>query len=114
MKDLQVAFLRAQISDQDLPQDAAFFSGLYKFARKHKIKYVLTGGNYSTECCREPEEWGGYPGIAENLPAGRYLDLQGLLPAYFGYADCKASESCTLYQGRSRGYPGAPVRLETV
>ncbi len=67
MKDLQVAFLRAQIADQDLPQDAAFFSGLYKFARKHGIKYVLTGGNYSTECCREPEEWGGYPGIDKTL-----------------------------------------------
>ncbi len=63
MKDLQVAFLRSQIADQDLPQDAAFFSGLYEFARKHRIKYVLTGSNYSTECCREPEEWGGYPGI---------------------------------------------------
>lgn len=58
MKDLQVAFLKSQISDQDLPQDAAFFSALYKFARAHKIKYVLTGGNFSTECCREPEEWG--------------------------------------------------------
>jgi len=67
MKDLQVAFLRSQIADQDLPQDAAFFSGLYKFARQHKIKYVLTGGNYSTECCREPEEWGGYPGIDKML-----------------------------------------------
>lgn len=63
MKDLQVAFLKSQISDQDLPQDAAFFSALYKFAKKNKIKYVLTGANYSTECCREPEEWGGYPGI---------------------------------------------------
>ncbi|MDM3888177.1 N-acetyl sugar amidotransferase [Pseudomonas sp. BCRC 81390] len=73
MKDLQVAFLRAQISDQDLPQDAAFFSGLYKFARKHKIKYVLTGGNYSTECCREPEEWGGYPGIDKTL----FNDIHG-------------------------------------
>lgn len=63
MKDLQVAFLRSQVPDQDLPQDIAFFSGLYKFARKHGIKYVLTGGNYSTECCREPEEWGGFAGI---------------------------------------------------
>lgn len=63
MKDLQVAFLRSQIPDQDLPQDAAFFSALYKFANKHKIKYVITGSNYSTECCREPEEWGGYLGI---------------------------------------------------
>jgi N-acetyl sugar amidotransferase len=63
MKDLQVAFLRSQIADQDLPQDYAFFSALYKFAKKNKIKYVLTGGNFSTECCREPEEWGGFPGI---------------------------------------------------
>ncbi|MBA1321409.1 N-acetyl sugar amidotransferase [Pseudomonas plecoglossicida] len=73
MKDLQVAFLKSQISDQDLPQDAAFFSGLYKFARAHKIKYVLTGGNFSTECCREPEEWGGYPGIDKRL----FKDIHG-------------------------------------
>jgi N-acetyl sugar amidotransferase len=63
MKDLQVAFFKSQIADQDLPQDYAFFSGLYKFAKKNKINYVLTGANFSTECCREPEEWGGFPGI---------------------------------------------------
>lgn len=67
MKDLQVAFLKSQIADQDLPQDIAFFSALYKFARKHKIKYIITGSNFSTECCREPEEWGGYPGIDRTL-----------------------------------------------
>lgn len=67
MKDLQLAFLKSQIPDQDLPQDAAFFSSLYKFARKHRIKYVITGSNYSTECCREPEEWGGYLGIDRRL-----------------------------------------------
>lgn len=67
MKDLQVAFLKSQIADQDMPQDIAFFSALYKFARKNKIKYVLTGSNYSTECCREPEEWGAYPGIDKVL-----------------------------------------------
>lgn len=67
MKDLQLAFLRSQIPDQDLPQDAAFFSSLYKFARQHRIKYVITGSNYSTECCREPEAWGGYLGIDKRL-----------------------------------------------
>lgn len=71
MKDLQVAFLKSGIADQDLPQDAAFFSSLYKFARKNRIKHVLTGANYSTECCREPEEWGGYPGIDRRL----FLDI---------------------------------------
>lgn len=67
MKDLQVAFFQSQVADQDFPQDTSFFSMLYKFARKHKIKHVLTGANYSTECCREPEEWGGYPGIDKKL-----------------------------------------------
>ena len=66
MKNLQVAFLKAQIPDQDLPQDAAFFSSLYRFARKMNIK-TITGSNYSTECCREPEEWGGYLGIDKTL-----------------------------------------------
>ncbi len=67
MKDLQVAFLRSGIPDQDLPQDAAFFSGLYKFARKYDVKHIMTGSNFSTECCREPEEWGGYLGIDTRL-----------------------------------------------
>ena len=67
MRDLQLSFLKSQIPDQDLPQDYAFFSGLYKFARKHKVKYVLTGSNFSTECCREPEEWGAYIGIDTKL-----------------------------------------------
>jgi N-acetyl sugar amidotransferase len=67
MKDLQVAFLRSQVAHQDIPQDTAFFATLYKFARKNDIKYVLTGGNFSTECCREPEEWGAYPGIDKTL-----------------------------------------------
>jgi N-acetyl sugar amidotransferase len=67
IKDLQVAFLKSQIAHQDIPQDTAFFATLYKFARKNGIKHVLTGGNYSTECCREPEEWGAYPGVDETL-----------------------------------------------
>jgi N-acetyl sugar amidotransferase len=60
MCDLQSAFLRAGVPDVDLPQDAAYFSALYKFAVKHSIKWVLTGANYATECIRQPTEWGGY------------------------------------------------------
>ncbi|MDB2357139.1 N-acetyl sugar amidotransferase [Gammaproteobacteria bacterium] len=67
IKRMQVAFLKSGIPDQDLVQDAAFFSELYKFARKNNIKHVITGSNFSTECCREPEEWGGYLGIDKTL-----------------------------------------------
>lgn len=60
MKDLQLAFLKSQVADADTPQDVAFFSVLYDYASKNGIKYILTGGNFSTECVREPLEWGGY------------------------------------------------------
>ncbi len=79
IKRMQVAFLRSGIPDQDLVQDATFFSSLYKFARKHDIKHIITGSNFSTECCREPEEWGGYLGIDKTL----FTDIW----AKFG--DCK-------------------------
>lgn len=57
MKDLQLAFFKSGVSHIDAPQDHAFFATMYKFASNHKIKYILTGGNYSTECIRNPIEW---------------------------------------------------------
>lgn len=57
MKDLQLAFFKAQVPHIDTPQDHAFFAGLYNFAALHDFKYILTGANYSTECVREPLEW---------------------------------------------------------
>ena len=57
MKDLQLAYFKSQVPYQDTPQDHAIFAALYTNAVKNKIKYVLTGGNYSTECVREPIEW---------------------------------------------------------
>jgi N-acetyl sugar amidotransferase len=57
MKDLQLAFFKAQVPHLDTPQDHAFFAALYNFAAKNGFKYILNGGNYSTECVREPLEW---------------------------------------------------------
>lgn len=57
MKDLQLAFFKANVPHLDTPQDHAFFASLYNFAAKRGTKYILNGGNYSTECVREPLEW---------------------------------------------------------
>lgn len=57
MSDLQLSFFKAQISSQDFPQDHAIFAGLYNYAVKHHIKYVLTGSNSATEFIRPPVEW---------------------------------------------------------
>ena len=57
MADLQLAFFKSGISSQDFPQDHAIFAGLYNYAVKHNIKYVLTGSNSATEFIRPPVEW---------------------------------------------------------
>lgn len=57
MKSLQLAFFKSGVSHIDTPQDHAFFATMYKFADEHKVKYILTGANISTECVRNPVEW---------------------------------------------------------
>jgi len=57
MKDLQRSFFKSQVSFVDTPQDLALFSAIYKFAAKNGFKYVITGGNNSTECIRESIDW---------------------------------------------------------
>ena len=56
MKDLQLSF-KSGVPHIDTPQDHAFFATMYKFANQHGVKNILTGGNFSTECIRNPKEW---------------------------------------------------------
>lgn len=57
MRDLQLAFFKSGVPHIDTPQDHAFFATMYKFAEQHKVTYILTGANLSTECIRNPIEW---------------------------------------------------------
>tara|TARA_Y200000002_G_scaffold381298_1_gene394958 strand:- start:352 stop:1461 length:1110 start_codon:yes stop_codon:yes gene_type:complete len=57
MKDLQLAFFKSGLSNIDMPQDHAFMATLYNFAEQHDIKYILNGGNISTEAVSVPLEW---------------------------------------------------------
>ncbi len=57
MKDFQLSFFKASVPHLDIPQDHAFVATLYNFADKYNIKYILNGGNYSTECINNPKEW---------------------------------------------------------
>lgn len=57
MRDFQLAFFKSGVPHLDIPQDHAFIATLYHFANKHGIKYILNGGNFSTECVRNPKEW---------------------------------------------------------
>lgn len=57
MKDFQLAFFKSGVPHIDIPQDHAFVATLYQFANNHNIKYILNGGNISTECVRNPLEF---------------------------------------------------------
>lgn len=57
MRDFQLAFFKSGVPHLDVPQDHAFVATLYNFASKHGIKYILNGGNISTECVRNPLKW---------------------------------------------------------
>lgn len=61
MRDFQLAMFKSGVPHIDIPQDMAFIGVLYKFANKYRIKYILNGGNISTECVQRPLEfiyWG--------------------------------------------------------
>lgn len=57
MRDFQLSFFKAGVRELDIPQDHAFIATLYNYANKHKIKYILNGGNFSTECVMPPRAW---------------------------------------------------------
>lgn len=58
IRDMQLAFFKAGIPHLDIPQDHAFVAVLDNYAKKHNIKYVLNGGNISTEVIVNPLSWG--------------------------------------------------------
>jgi N-acetyl sugar amidotransferase len=67
MRDLQLSFFKSGVPHIDTPQDHAFFATMYKFATQHKVKYILTGANLSTECIRNPVEWMYYQSDSRQL-----------------------------------------------
>ncbi len=47
---LTLAFMKAGVPNIAIPQDNILFAFLYALMKKYKINYLLSGGNYSTEC----------------------------------------------------------------
>jgi len=68
IRDLQLAYLKAGVANQDVVQDHAFFSSLYHFAVQNNIKYVISGGNIATESVF-PKSWHHAAMDAVNLKA---------------------------------------------
>jgi len=56
-REIQKAFLKSSIVDLEMPTDIAILASLYETAAKNKIKYIISGGNYSAEGIL-PLTWG--------------------------------------------------------
>lgn len=68
IKDLQLAYLRAGVANQDVPQDHAFFAAMYHFAVKNNITHLISGGNIASESV-VPKSWHHSAMDAINLKA---------------------------------------------
>jgi len=54
-RDLQLSFLKASTPDGEIPTDHAIFACLWREAYARKIKFVITGMNFSTEAYSNPD-----------------------------------------------------------
>jgi len=61
MRDFQLAMFKSGVPHLDAPQDIAFIGVLYKYAAKYGIKYILNGGNISTESVLMPLQYLYWP-----------------------------------------------------
>lgn len=57
VRNIQIAFLKSGLRNQDIPQDYLFLTHLFKSAGENKIKDIFTGSNYATENIL-PTNWG--------------------------------------------------------
>ncbi len=48
-KDLQLSYIKASVLDWEIPTDHGFYAMLFDQAYKHKIKYIISGHNLTTE-----------------------------------------------------------------
>lgn len=88
MRDLQLAFFKAGVANQDTPQDHAFLGAVYAFALKNKIRYVLNGSNIATESIL-PVAWGH---------SARDLDQLMGIHRKFGARSLKTFPKMSFYQ----------------
>lgn len=56
-KDVQLSFLKASVPNCEIPTDHAITASVYDLAIKEGVKYILGGGNITTEAIM-PESWG--------------------------------------------------------
>ncbi|HMP28263.1 MAG TPA: N-acetyl sugar amidotransferase [Saprospiraceae bacterium] len=88
MRDLQLAYLKANVINQDVPQDHIFTAVLKKTAKEKNVKYFLSGQNHATE------------GILPNAWFFRASDGRNLkdIHAHFGKVSLKSYYTTNIWK----------------
>lgn len=84
-KSLQLSFLRASVSDAEVPTDVAIFGTLHKAAAEKNIRYIINGHSFRTE---------GVVPITWTYMDGRYIDQ---IHKKFGGKPLKSIPTFTLW-----------------
>lgn len=76
-KDIQRSFFKANVIDIEMVTDHAIFASLFKIAKEHNIKIILSGTNYTSEAIM-PKSWQHFKFDLINLKAihKRYGNLK--------------------------------------
>lgn len=94
--DIQRSYFRANVIDIEVVTDHAIFAALYRIAREHGIKYILSGRNAATESIM-PMDW-----------TWQKFDLMNLraIHSKFGKAPLKRFPVLTLWEMAFRQFTG--------
>lgn len=94
--DIQRSYFRANVIDIEVVTDHAIFAALYRIAREHGIKYILSGRNAATESIM-PADW-----------VWQKFDLMNLKAIHerFGSVRLKRFPTLTLWEMAFRQFAG--------
>ena len=67
-RDIQRSFFKAHVIDIEMVTDHAIFAAMYRIARQHRIRYILSGTNAQTESIMPPA-WQHFKFDLRNLKA---------------------------------------------
>jgi len=91
-KSLQKSFLNASIANAEIPTDHAIVAILYKMAMENGIKYIISGGNITTEAIMptswmyDPKDWKIIKYINEKFGKSELKSFPHL--SIFDWANC--------------------------
>jgi N-acetyl sugar amidotransferase len=69
LRDLQLAYFKSSVVDLDIPSENALIGAFFRIARKHGLRYILTGHNVMTEGWLPPNFTSQYKLDSLNLRA---------------------------------------------